>query len=318
MSPAPSPKALGLPHLSASQIDNYDPAAGDGGKGCPRKWAFERLDHCPRLETSAFADGQAIHLLMETWFLRGVPPHVAVEEAGFADACRTKRATVLEQGSPLIRTAEGMVARLAAEGLGPHLVRPGGLEVEKFFAVTSGIVRVVGYLDLFHRATEHGPALICDHKSTSSMSWAKDKEELAEHDTQSVIYAAWGMLDSKRPEVSLWWSYGVKGTKKGQIVKSHTTAEQLGDRFDEIFAVGHEMICTWIAWRLTQPEVPPTILNLASFDGIAPLEKTRGYYALSLAPNPLACTAYGGCPHRERCGEIPSETMADILARTFR
>src|SRR6185436_3529795 len=107
-----------------------------------------------------------------------------------------------------------------------------------------------------------------DHKTTSDLKWAKSPDDLP-GDLQAALYGHFVMQETGDLRVTLQWNYVTRHRPRvlpvvrevtfGDISRTLDRAHRLADQADVIL-------------RDQSP-------------------------ALSLPPNPLACDAYGGCPH---------------------
>ena len=134
-----------------------------------------------------------------------------------------------------------------------------------------------GYIDL------RKPGHVLDYKTTSDFKWAKTAHDLLV-DPQAVVYAKHELTRWRGPYVNLTWLY----LRKRRPFKAHAVHLQMprshADRaFDALETFADEMQ----AAALGAPASPP--------------EKHR-YVLDVLQPNTDHCDAYGGCPHKSRCG----------------
>lgn len=198
---------------------------------------------------------------------------------------------------------------IAASGLA-HLPKPGteGLEVQKHFILPSpsGLFKWQGYLDLwlpfrgapgFEKVDyDRRGALIPivgDFKTTKSFDWAKDEDDLAV-DVQAQLYATWAMWERKAREVDLLWLYlRTQGARKAQATCLRVSGEHVYEQFLAIDKTGQEIA----ALRSSAPE-----------EGT----ETAKEFALSLEPNPEACSNFGGCQYRHICNLSPCDYIDSI------
>jgi hypothetical protein len=154
------------------------------------------------------------------------------------------------------------------------------LLVEKYFEMPwIDDVVMIGYVDCV--SLEEVPVVI-DHKTTSSLSWAKTEEQLL-LDEQSLIYSLWAALEYDLEHVKARWVYyaasnpkhgprkpaGAKAVQAQFDIKS----KSFEDKIKDLLKLSKKLI--WI--------------------------RKSKIKAAALPPNPHACGDYGGCPHKERC-----------------
>lgn len=149
---------------SASQIDTYET--------CPRKWAFDKIDGMPRLDTPATLAGKAIHDELEQW--------------------------LTHRDTPANPTALALVG---------HLPPPQSVEVKHVEIEIRPLVEgtpFLGYIDLWFPRT----GTIYDHKTCGSFRYAIKAEEM--HDNiQAALYAHWA-FEQGLTEVRCQWNYGTR------------------------------------------------------------------------------------------------------------
>lgn len=257
-----------LPTLSASQIDTF--------RDCPRKWAYDKIDRVPRTSSPAAELGGRVHGLLEDWLSKGKLPDPS--------------------------TPEGAIAIKSI----PELPRPKSFpldQVEKKINLQTDVgISFIGYVDLYLRPEdrpedheEHwGPGfkerpLIVDHKTTSSLSWAKSADFLATEDTQMAVYGAWAAFQTKgKVDVDFMWSYTTtKGAYQHRPVRGTALLTDLDTSF-----------------------------SLVLRDGL----KIHQYYkeakeAAEVPANTDVCGKYGGCPYADRCPDaygMPTQQEATV------
>ena len=167
--------------VSASQLSTF--------KDCPRKWAYDKLDSVPRLDTDATNEGKAIHTELEDWFKHGTP-----------------------------------VTRPEAVALLQHLPERGDhLLVEHSFEFAwPGIpVMAHGFIDL----VDPLEGVTYDHKTTKNLKrYAKSKETLR-LDAQSILYGVASRLVQYRDEVKLQWNYVQREQPKDRLPLTDPVAQ---------------------------------------------------------------------------------------------
>lgn len=166
----------------------------------------------------------------------------------------------------------------------PQDVAPG--EIEREFEFEYRGVTWRGRIDLSRMRAGETPK-VWDHKSTSDMRWAKRPEELRD-DLQAALYAKVGMLETGADTCELQWTYFPRPAKQKPAAVRLTVMHDEVDR----------------------------VLDAATEDALEMhAAKTAGKKAEDLARNWNACSAYGGCPHRSRCGSPPDGGIAAAFAQ---
>jgi len=143
---------------------------------CPRKFVFSKVMRLPQPENAAFAFGNVLHHVIETYMKaddlgrdgNGNAVHLFLpnwdrvpdrfKKGKFSDPLPENQKRVIQT---LINTAieEGMMERIQ------------GRQVELEFNEPIGDAVLNGYIDIRH------PRGIIDHKTTKSIKWAKSARE---------------------------------------------------------------------------------------------------------------------------------------------
>lgn len=224
-------------------------------------------------------------------YVRGLrpPPHPS---AAFGSEVHGHLARWCALGTPPPDTAAG---RLAAEAL-PFLPLPGtAISVEGHrLPVTSLPERsaqfrlgpLCGVKDLEYRAVVLPFArllVVHDHKTCGDLRFALDERALRA-DEQGVIYAAETLANTDEEVVVLEWLYLPRRGRPRPVLAVVGRGE-IDDRLGEL-----------------EPDVT-TLL--------APKGEEKDY-----EQNTRACSAYGGCPHREICQPDTVKMISAYLAAT--
>lgn len=132
--------------------------------------------------------------------------------------------------------------------------------------------------------------IVGDHKTTKSISeYAKTREDLL-FDAQSGLYGADLIARFQSKSVDLAWVYyQTQGANRAHPTTVRLESEHAARVFDAVEGVATEMATALQAKR--EP--------------------------LALAPNPTACNAYGGCPHRHRCNLKPSDQARSRMSTSL-
>lgn len=133
------------------------------------------------------------------------------------------------------------------------------------------------------------PAVL-DHKTTSSIeSYAKTPEDLL-FDPQAITYAIDSLVRFDAEAADLRWVYyQTKGAHRSKVTAQRIEREHAANVFAAIESVAQEAV-------------------MALEAGAQPLD---------LAPNPSACSGFGGCPHRHRCNLKPSEQARSRMSNSL-
>lgn len=231
--------------LSASQVSKF--------LSCPRAYAFEYVEGKRPPSSPKQQFGKDVHSQLENWLRHATPPD------------------------------DSAAGRVAEQGIRSNwLPVPGEhLMVEKEFLIPwFDDVQMYGFVD----CCEPGSTpLIIDHKSTSSLKWAKTVEEL-KTDPQALIYSLWAALEFRAPEVrARWIYYSASNPKTGP--RRPTGALPV----ETTFVTGSSEYIEKVERLIETTEK----MVLIRKDGIP---------GMNCSPNPKSCNDYGGCFHREYCG----------------
>jgi len=204
-------------YVSASQIDTF--------RQCPRKWAWQYIEHVPREEARAFALGSRVHEILEEYYISGKAPD-------------TKEIWSWKKERKLFYPGAVALTMIKI----PFDPRS---EVELGFEEEVDGVTYVGKIDL--NWVTAGVLEILDHKTSSDpVKWGKTEEAL-EHDTQKIVYSAIGLIKI-HPElmgVNFCLNYGcvdAKPQKSKLVCAAYATREEAIDLFyTEIHPIAKKM-----------------------------------------------------------------------------
>ena len=181
----------------------------------------------------------------------------------------------------------GTIVRPGLKHLPPPFTAAG---VERAFVyVSPNGFRYRGLIDVDYFDEKMGRPVVFDHKTTTDFKWALSVDDLR-NDTQALIYAAESLTFHKAELVDLRWIYyrDTPSSPAARVVATTLHKDEVKDKFDAIDTTAEDI-------------------------------RERGLkvkHALDLAPNPLACSQYGGCPHRERCKLSDGERLEAIMEQT--
>lgn len=210
---------------------------------CKRKWAWAKIARLEGTASPSAVLGSEVHAQLETYLAGGTLDFT--RDSGY----------------------------IAASGI-EHLPAPIQLRLEREFKIEEDGLSFIGYIDL------ETADVLYDHKSTSSLSWAKTKEDLL-YDVQAQVYTRKALIDGKPAPIKLQWTYmQTKGSRKSLPVVCEVSKAHNDAAWEVIKDIGHE-------------------IEKLRAEGLAAPDKSA--YVKSLEPSPGTCEAYGGCPFRGVC-----------------
>ena len=139
---------------------------------------------------------------------------------------------------------------------------------------TVGDLPWIGYVDLIEY--ESAPMRVRDYKSTSDFRYAKTPDELSKN-TQLISYAEWCYQEGYVGEIELGHTY-IHTRRKTPLIKPVKTIvdrEHVRAEWNKRLVIVEKMI-----------------------------EVAKCTEVMQTKPTITACSMYGGCPHRARCGVI--------------
>lgn len=207
----------------------------------------------------------------------------------------------LTDGTMPDHVAHPQAAKVASSGL--HLLpTPGteGMLLERQFRfqsprthyVYNGLkdVEIAPGVPVVTLGADGSAPIVIDHKTTSSIdAYAKSADDLL-YDPQAIIYAVDSMARFESRRVDLRWVYyQTKGVNRSYVTSQRIESSHAAKVFETIEQVASE----------------------------AASALDRGLQPLDLEPNPSACNAYGGCPHRHRCNLKPSDQARSRMSNSL-
>ena len=248
---------------------NISPTQITKWRQCQRLYAYEYVEGQRPPPSARQQFGTDMHKQLERWLRTGTPP----------------------DQSPAGRTA--------AQGIRPEVLpAPSGALLVEHNIVIPGVhggVDIAGFADLVEPPTllRRWP-LVVDHKSTSSLQWAKTPADLAT-DPQALIYALWAMLAFTVPTCEIRWVYYVASNPRSGSRKP-AGCRPVGGIF-----------------RAADPAYQAQIQELA--DDCWRMSEVRrlGVRAAQLPPSPQSCSAFEGCVHTERCALSPHDKITSFF-----
>ena len=263
--------------LSASQIGRYDE--------CKRKWAFEYIAGLREPPHPSAFLGTLVHAHLENWLRDGIPPGA--------------RPLLTRDGKPLQGTKEQHAKSIKiAQRMIRYLPPPGVATVERNFYLSTTYQpansqyaeehHYTGFIDFsfdgrLYQVEDFPVPVIGDHKTTSNLDYAKTEADL-HNDLQGVLYALAGFLGFNTEDLLLFWNYGTTKDRDAQVhpVRTRVSLPVVLEKFE----------------RVIEPVASEIIAHRRAAND-----------PHSFPPTLSACSAYGGCPHRQRCNVSDQERM---------
>ena len=305
-----------LRYVSVSQVTTFEPSQ-EGG--CPRKWAFERIEHRKPPSTTAQETGTALHAQIETHLKTGADSLGVIVRKGKHFIPEPKEGLLVEhelgddlvlrpvvqdetakQTSPSARvvglfdTWRGMTAR-GADAL--QAQRWYQENLSSALAADGTSIPFIGYIDVVNTrgfwidndgSTQLMPANgieVIDWKTSSNIAkWAKSASSLVDT-VQLAVYAEY--ISRRYPgttQVRLSHGYfqtkGLKAEKRSVLVPVDVIRQR---------------------WQ----RVSQTVRTMADVGKETDASKVE--------PNYQSCAVFGGCPHRHLCPRSPEQILVDLF-----
>lgn len=176
-----------------------------------------------------------------------------------------------------------LVNKAYKKGLLPQKIE--NLQVEKKFSIRlSNNVNLIGYIDILAEKTNLNPLMVIDHKFIKDFKWALTEEKLASN-IQAIIYSFAALTQYPQKEILNRWIYYNKNKKTVKKIEILRSVDEVCDAINIL-----KSLCEKIA--IFKKECPA---------------------AIQTEPNFLSCSAYGGCPHIEKCNPKPEEKLVSLF-----
>ena len=176
-----------------------------------------------------------------------------------------------------------LVNKAYKKGLLPQKIE--NLQVEKKFSIRlSNNVNLIGYIDILAEKTNLNPLMVIDHKFIKDFKWALTEETLASN-IQAIIYSFAALTQYPQKEILNRWIYYNKNKKTVKKIEILRSVDEVCDAINIL-----KSLCEKIA--IFKKECPA---------------------AIQTEPNFLSCSAYGGCPHIEKCNPKPEEKLVSLF-----
>ncbi len=159
-------------------------------------------------------------------------------------------------------------------------------------------IRIVGYVD--YASMRAAVPLIGDHKFTKNLRWAMTEEECIT-DPQGVVYSYATHLETGAEAVQLEWVY--------YEARPNTDAEDGRPR--------ESRRVRKVAHLFTLAEMQEGWEGILHTSRLIAVAKLTVKAAMDMEPEPMACSAYGGCPFRDDCTDLTPATRLGARMRQF-
>jgi hypothetical protein len=252
--------------LDAQGRPLLSPSAAQLWRRCNRAFGWRYLEGLRDPPKPGQRLGTAYHRALESYLLGRLRSSDELRRADFA-----------EIDDEQWRTLRRIVKAVLASGAYPEPRAGVVVAIERGLSFVGALASWRGYADALLR-----PAAILevhDHKTTRSLDYGLTDETLP-NDPQAVFYAAAVShpRDGAMP-IALQWTY--VQTHGAALVRAARCTMSATEAHERMVALDAEIGGAAVELMRVRPRV------------------------LDLAPDWSACDAFGGCPHRERCGERP-------------
>lgn len=194
----------------------------------------------------------------------------------------------LKEGTPPdSNTQEGAIAKQGIRGGWLPTPSPNLLVEHEFLLQMDADIYTYGFIDCVVPGTI---PMVIDHKTTSDLRWAMTEGELGA-DPQALLYALWAMFHFNVPKVTARWIY-YAATNPEKGIRKPRGAKPIEFVFDS--ASGYFI-----------EQIRQIVLDMRDIVHI----RENKLPGITHKPNPDACSAYGGCPHAEKCNLSSSERI---------
>lgn len=241
--------------------------------GCLRKWAWVKLDRLAKVSGASAELGSRVHAQHEAWLEHGTPYNLA--------------------------TREGVLAMATL-----HLLpAPGVAQVEREVVFKHEGVTLGGKIDAFWYAQPGPHPVVLDHKTTGNLGWAKlSKADLLGH-PQAPLYGHWALAHSLDG-----------GPAPGDVAELRWNYVHTKPKTPKAVASWHQVTSDEVRTGMARHVMPGARRLLAIVDE-ANVTRRAGtpFGAAQLPANKNACSAFGGCPFRSRCGITPQQGVIAMV-----
>lgn len=257
--------------LSPSQMDTFDT--------CQRKWAWQYIAGIRSPPHHSAQLGVDIHLVLEHFLRSGTPPNIKSRIGKIAHAMIPPLpppgiANVERSFNFRTRRGHNYTGKIDFSFDGRLFQQEPPQQIVAQDPNT-GLWQIISGATSQLYLPQFPLPLIGDHKTTGDLQYAKTEREL-HNNVQAVIYAMAGFIGFNTDVIDLLWNYGTTKDKepKNHPVRTRVYLPTVLEKFENV--------------------VEPLASVIVSLHHSRP-------HPLSLPPTPSACSAYGGCPHVDRC-----------------
>lgn len=166
----------------------------------------------------------------------------------------------------------------------PQIVDPQNVELDQYYNLCG--VKFNLKVDLFMPKWGEAPRVF-DHKSCGDLKWALASDQLAS-DVQASLYGGWALHKTQASFVDLQWNYV---RTKGAVTVLPVVARVRGRDIQE---------------RLGKSLESARKMRVIAESGV------RG---MDVPFDARGCSAFGGCPHQQRCNLSPHQRLVSIVAQ---
>lgn len=166
----------------------------------------------------------------------------------------------------------------------PQIVDPNNVELSQYYTLCGVTFNLA--VDLFMPKWGERPRVF-DHKTCGDLKWALTPDRLP-GDVQGSLYGGWALHKTATSAVDLQWNYVcTRGAIKTLPVVATVTGRQIQERLGKSLESARKM-------RVIAES---------------------GAKAMQVEYDARGCSAFGGCPHQERCNLTAQEKMQSIAAQ---
>jgi hypothetical protein len=270
-----------LRFVSVSQLERFDMLC-DGG--CERKWWFRYVAREKEEQKAPARMGEMIHAQIEHYLKTG--------EDVLGDVARAGKHLLPKPGKDLL------VEQILGEVEGDRVVS----------CLEAAGVPVIGKIDLLHNRetlvddegdekTVLGNVEVCDWKTTKNISDKRNEEgaviKRGYAKTRDELSASWQMTGYGKVALSF---FSANEVRLGHVY-FQTEGQRRAEKRSQV-VTANDIISRWRG-------ADGMVEHMKSVARITSVEKTTANYD--------ACSAYGGCPHRDKCPLDPKKQLLNMF-----
>lgn len=281
----PSTQGGRVRYLSASQLEKFDAAVFGG---CERRWWFRHVAGVVERQTGSQTLGEQVHAQVEHYLKTG--------EDVLGEVARAGRRFLPRPGPGLL--VEVGFGKLLGDDVSSPLVSAG--------------VPFVGRIDLVHRRGEwvtDAGVVVLEPSACEVVDWKTTRQidDLVDEVTGQVTRR--GYAKTAQAIAGTW-----------QMVSYAELARMLWPEVDAV-RVGHGYFQTSLPRAASKRSalVPVAVVEERWAGAEALVERIKSAAGeadvRNLTANYAACSAYGGCPHRDRCPRDPKAVLSEMVGK---